>query len=123
MRLPRDAFERLVAHALDDVPAEFREKLENVEIVVEDSPSPEDLGGREVAPGTLVLGLYRGVPLTRRSVFATNLFPDQIIIFQRPIERICRTPEEIVEQVRRTVLHEIAHHFGISEKRLRELGY
>jgi len=113
----------LVTEALDELPAEFAEKLENVEVLVEDDPSPDELGGRQLAPGHLLLGLYHGVPLTHRSVFATSLFPERITIFQRPVEAISRTPREIIENVRRTVLHEIAHHFGISDARLRELGY
>jgi len=123
MRLPREEFERLVAEAIDGLPAEFAEKLDNVEFVVEDYPRPEDYGERGVEPGALLLGLYQGVPLIERSPFATTLMPDQITIFQGNIERICRTREEIVHEVRRTVLHEIAHHFGISDARLRESGY
>ena len=123
MHLPREEFEELVGEAIEGLPDEFSEKLENVLITVREDPSPEDYGHREVAPGVLLLGLYRGVPLTRRSVFGTNPLPDRIIIFQNPIERVCRTRSQIVEQIRRTVLHEIAHLFGISEDRLRELGY
>jgi len=122
MHLSRAEFEGLVASALADIPPDFREKLDNVEIVVEDTPNPDGYGGPKTPPGVLLLGLYRGVPLTQRSVWASKLFPDQITIFQRPIESICRTHEEIVAQIRRTVLHEIAHHFGIPDQRLRELG-
>jgi predicted Zn-dependent protease with MMP-like domain len=123
MRLPRREFEELVAAAIDTLPAEFRSKLENVEVVVEDWPTPDDLEGRRLAAGVLLLGLYRGVPLTERSVWTANTTPDQITIFQRPVERVSRTRRQIVDTVRRTVLHEIAHHFGISDERLRELGY
>jgi len=123
VRIPREQFEHLVAEAIDGLPAEFAEKLDNVEFIVEDSPRPEDYGERGVRPGGLLLGLYHGVPLTERSAFATAPMPDEITIFQRPIERICRTPEEIIREVRHTVLHEIAHHFGISDQRLTELGY
>jgi predicted Zn-dependent protease with MMP-like domain len=123
MRLAREEFERLVAEAIGGLPAEFAEKLDNVEFVVEDYPRPEHYAERSLKPGNLLLGLYQGVPLIKRSAFATAALPDQITIFQRNIERICRSREQIVEEVRRTVLHEIAHHFGISETRLRELGY
>jgi predicted Zn-dependent protease with MMP-like domain len=112
MRIPPQEFERLVAQAIESLPAEFREKLENVEVIIE----------QRYPPGTPLLGLYYGVPLTQRSVWAAHLLPDRITIFQGPIESICRTREEIVAQVRRVVLHEIAHHFGISDQRLRELG-
>ena len=123
MRLSREEFERLVAEAIEGLPQEFAERLQDVEFVVEDRPSPEDSREFGIGPGILVLGLYQGVPLIRRSVFDTTPMPDRISIFQRPIERICDTREQVVGQVRRTVLHEIAHHFGISEQRLRELGY
>ena len=123
MRIPREEFERLVAEALEGLPYDFREKLENVEVVVENHPTSEHYGQRQLPPGTLLLGLYHGVPLTQRSAWGIPLFPARITIFQGSIERVARTPAEIIEQVRRTVLHEIAHHFGIPDGRLRELGY
>ncbi len=113
----------LVSEALDELPAEFAHRLENVEVLVEDEPSPQHLGSRTLEPGHLLLGLYHGVPLTHRSVFSSGMMPERITIFQRPVEAISHTPHEIIENVRRTVLHEIAHHFGISDARLRELGY
>jgi predicted Zn-dependent protease with MMP-like domain len=123
MTLPRKDFENLVSTAIESLPDHFLEKLENVLIAVEPEPRPEDWAGRKLPPGTKLLGIYRGIPLTKRSPFAPYALPDSIIIFQHPIESICRTKAEIVEQVRRTVLHEIGHHFGISDPRLRELGY
>jgi len=123
IHVPREEFERLVFEAIDGLPKEFSEKLKDVVIAIEDNPSSQDIGERKLPPGMLLLGLYHGIPLTRKSPFAGMTMPDQITIFQNPIERICQTPQEIITQVRRTVLHEIAHHFGISDKRLRELGY
>lgn len=115
-RLRQARFARLVARALDDLPAEFRERMRNIEIVVEDEPSPEQLRG----DGEL-LGLYEGVPLTDRGAMEPYL-PDRISIFRRPIERISASPRRQAEIVRDTVVHEIAHHFGISDERLGELG-
>lgn len=115
-RLRQARFARLVARALDDLPAEFRERMRNIEIVVEDEPSPEQLRG----DGEL-LGLYEGVPLTDRGATEPYL-PDRISIFRRPIERISASPRRQAEIVRDTVVHEIAHHFGISDERLGELG-
>jgi predicted Zn-dependent protease with MMP-like domain len=115
-RLRQARFARLVARALDDLPAEFREQMRNIEIVVEDEPSPEQLRG----DGEL-LGLYEGVPLTDRGAMEPYL-PDRISIFRGPIERISASPRRQAEIVRDTVVHEIAHHFGISDKRLGELG-
>ena len=115
-RLRQARFARLVARALDELPAEFREQMRNIEIVVEDEPSPEQLRDE----GEL-LGLYEGVPLTDRGAMEPYL-PDRISIFRGPIERISASPRRQAEIVRDTVVHEIAHHFGISDKRLGELG-
>ena len=98
------------------MPAEFREQMRNIEIVVEDEPSSEQVRG----DGEL-LGLYEGVPLTDRGAMEPYL-PDRISIFRGPIERISTSPRRQAEIVRDTVVHEIAHHFGISDKRLGELG-
>jgi predicted Zn-dependent protease with MMP-like domain len=105
-------FESLVRNALDALPEAFRTRLENVEIVIEDAPENEHL-----------LGHYHGVPLTHRGSSYSGYLPDKITIYRRPLERRARTPEELAEQVRVTVWHEIAHHFGISDERLRELGW
>lgn len=123
MQLSRQEFEDLAADAIESLPDHFLEKLEDVLVLVEDNPGPEHLEGRTLAPGMRLLGLYQGVPLTLRSPFSPYQMPDRITIFQRPIESISRSREQIVAQVRRTVLHEVAHHFGISDSRLRELGY
>ena len=115
-RLRQARFARMVARALDGLPAEFREQLRNIEVVVEDEPSPEQLRG-----GGELLGLYEGVPLTDRGAQEPYL-PDRISIFRGPIERMTASPRQQAEIVRDTVVHEIAHHFGISDERLGELG-
>ncbi|MFN8595874.1 MAG: metallopeptidase family protein [Anaerolineae bacterium] len=120
--LSRSEFEALVAQALDDLPPYFHVKMNNVEVIVETAPTLEDyrqVGGR---PGGVLLGLYVGIPLTARTSGYQLVPPDTIRIFQQPIEQLCRTPEEVRQQVRHTVIHELAHHFGISDARLRELG-
>jgi predicted Zn-dependent protease with MMP-like domain len=113
-------FEDLVADALDSLPEEVARAMQNVEVVVEDEPPPEMIKG--LPRGTTLLGLYHGVPLTNRERYDRAL-PDKISIYKGPIVRLARTPERIKEQVRRTVIHEIAHHFGIEETRLHELGW
>lgn len=113
-------FEDLVAEALDSLPADIAAAIDNVEVVVEEEPRPEDLEG--LPPGTTLLGLYRGVPLTARGLHPPAL-PDRVVIFRKPIVRAGHTPDGIRDQVRRTVVHEIAHHFGIDDERLRELGW
>ncbi len=118
----REAFLELVAEAVGEVPTYFRKKLDNVQIVVEDWPGNEILDALNVPPQHTLFGLYQGVPRTRRSVYLPPILPDRITLFQGPIEGACRGPGEIREQIRETVIHEIAHHFGISDKRLEELG-
>ncbi len=108
LRLSHRRFERLVAKALAGLPDEFRSRLENVVGFIEDEP-PEDM------PGTL--GLYEGVPLTERTSNDVSL-PDRITLFKGPIERACRTEEEIESEVRLTVLHEVGHFFGLEEEQL-----
>jgi predicted Zn-dependent protease with MMP-like domain len=120
--LDRERFEWLVAKAVDSLPDEFRDRLENIDVVVADQPTPRQLAKLGQKRGETLLGLYEGVPLTRRSGHYGLVAPDKVTIFQKPIEAICRNDTEIVNRIRRVVLHEIAHHFGISDERLRQLG-
>lgn len=115
--LKRARFARLVARSLDELPPFFAERMRNVQVVVEDEPSEE----QRPSDGSELLGLYEGVPLTGRAAMEPYL-PDRISIFRGPIERISVSPRRQAEIVRDTVIHEIAHHFGISDERLRELG-
>lgn len=118
-----ETFAGLVADALDSLPEEFLKHMENVEVLIEDWPSLEDLEevGLERRGRASLLGLYHGVPLTQRGIFYSAL-PDTITMYQKPIERAAgEDPKRIREQVRHTVIHEIAHHYGISDDRLDEL--
>jgi len=121
--LLRPRFERLVAEALDSLPPEFAARLENVEVVVERYPTRRQLALAGVPRGQTLFGLYEGVPLTERTASYGLVLPDKITIFQGPIEAYCRTDAEVREQVRQTVIHEFAHHFGIDDAALREMGY
>jgi predicted Zn-dependent protease with MMP-like domain len=114
-------FEQLVAEVLDSLPDEIGRYLNNVEVVVTDAPTLSQLQQVGLGPMHTLLGLYEGIPLTRRTSGYGQVLPDCITIFQRPIEAICHTPAQIRAQVRRTVIHELAHHFGISDQRLHEL--
>jgi predicted Zn-dependent protease with MMP-like domain len=116
----RTTFEDLVAEALDTLPEDIERAMQNVEVVVEDEPPRDLVAG--LGRGGELLGLYQGIPLTRRGHY-TNVMPDKISIYRGPITRLARTPERIKDQVRRTVIHEIAHHFGIDDERLEELGW
>ena len=121
----RERFEELVIQAIDELPDDILGMLDNVEIVVADSPTADQLDeAGNLDAGEMLLGLYEGIPLTSRHSSSYSLVvPDKITIFQRPIEGICSTHDEVVDQVRKTVIHEVAHHFGIGEERLRELGW
>jgi predicted Zn-dependent protease with MMP-like domain len=120
--MKRNAFEALVQRAVEELPAEFRDKLVNVEIIVEDEPSPELLERMEVPEDETLFGLYEGVPLTERG-FDAPLYPDRIWIFQRPLEEECDSEDEVRQQLRITLLHEIAHFFGMDDDHLDDLGY
>ena len=117
-----EKFEKLVIRAVESLPEEFRERLDNIDVMVADEPTLKQLSKTERKRGETLLGLYEGVPLTERTHGYGFVVPDIITIFQRPIEEMCRSDTEIIAEVRKVVLHEIAHHFGISDNRLRELG-
>ena len=114
-------FERLVYKALAQIPEDLRAYFDNVDIIVEDWPSRDVLAGHTVDEDELLLGLYEGIPLTEREEYSMVL-PDKITLYQKSIETICADNDEIIEQVRETVVHEVAHHFGIDDDRLEELG-
>jgi predicted Zn-dependent protease with MMP-like domain len=115
-----EQFETLIADALDEIPPELASAMENVAIVVAEWPSPDQLAGR---PGTL-LGLYEGVPLTRRDPIGYGgVLPDRITIFRGPLCARASDETDLARQVRTTVLHEVGHHFGLSDARLRQLGW
>lgn len=120
--MDRELFEVWVVEALDALPEAFRDRLENVEVVVEDWPDRETLRRAVVAHPAGLLGFYHGVPQTRRTHHYGLVLPDKISIYRRPIELHSRTPQAIRETIQRVLRHEIAHHFGISDERLREMG-
>ena len=112
--IPPERFEDLVAEALDEIPDDLARLMDNLVFVVED----------DVAPGTEpLLGLYEGIPLTERGQWYAGALPDRITIFRLPILAICETEDDVVDEVHITVVHEVAHHFGIDDDRLHELGY
>lgn len=120
--MDRRSFEKLVTEAVESLPADIRRMLDNVEVTVESRPSRHTLRSLGLQSGRTLLGLYQGVPQTKRTSRYGLVLPDKITIYQRPIEQACRTPAAVRAQVRDTVLHELAHHFGLSEDRLREIG-
>ncbi len=119
--MDRGKFQELVTGAVGSLPSEFRDKLENIEVVIEGWPSQSQLAEVGLRRGEALLGLYQGVPHTMRDKRYGLVPPDKITIFQKPIEARCRYDAEITEEVKRVVLHEIAHHFGIGDTRLRQI--
>jgi predicted Zn-dependent protease with MMP-like domain len=115
--LGRGAFERLVAEALDDLPAQFADMLDNVAVVVEEEPDPEDLEAMGMDPGEEILGLYLGVPITERDTYYQSL-PDRIALYRGPLLRFCRSRQEVVREVRDTVIHELGHYFGLDDEEM-----
>jgi predicted Zn-dependent protease with MMP-like domain len=123
--LDRKHFINVVAEVLDSLPERFRTRVRNVAVLVEDLPPqppgrkrPRSLGRH---PRRLVLGMFHGVPLTRKSVFDLSAGPDYIVLYQKNIEAICSTDDEIRQQIRQTVLHELGHYFGMSEAELEDV--
>ena len=114
MDLDRAGFEALVEQALDEIPDEIAALVHNVVVLVEDEPLPDDPD---------LLGVYDGTPLTQRDGWYSMVTPDTITVFRRPTLEMCDSEEEVVREVGITVVHEIAHHFGIDDDRLHELGY
>jgi predicted Zn-dependent protease with MMP-like domain len=117
--MDRLAFEALVVEALDSLPEPIQALMDNVAIVVAYRPTAAQLASVGLDMRSQLYGLYVGVPKTQRGTNYGEVLPDKILIFQQPIERACRTPAQVREQVRRTVLHEIGHHFGLNEAELR----
>lgn len=123
MKVSDREFDRIVKRAIRRIPDEIRCHLDNVMISVQKRPSEEILEEMGYEPDEPLLGVFQGVPLTERTVTAPPLFPDTIFLFQEPLEEMCRTPEELEEEIEITVVHEVAHFIGMDEERLAELGY
>jgi predicted Zn-dependent protease with MMP-like domain len=119
----RKAFENLITAAIQELPEEFRTKLQNVAIIVEDYPSEELKKQMGLSEDDTLFGLYEGVPLTERGFFDAPLYPDRILIFQGALEDECDSPEELKQELKTTLVHEVAHFFGIDDDYLEELGY
>ena len=117
MRVPPEEFETLVERAIDGLPEEFFALLDNVAVVVEDEPDPEDLHEMGFAPGEELLGLYRGIPLVERDS-AYSALPDQVSLYRGPLLRICRDRRELIREIRDTLVHELGHHFGLTDEEM-----
>lgn len=120
--MQRQRFQKLVVQALDELPSPYRDWLDNVDVIIERRPARRHLGTAGLAPGEVLFGLYEGIPLTERGSGYSMVLPDKITIFQEPLEREFPEDAELIEEVRRTVLHELAHYFGMSDEELEALG-
>ena len=121
MKLTPKEFEEAVVFALKRLPKFIKEKMENVDVVVERQASREILREMGLRSPSELLGLYQGVPYDRRGFYYGNVLPDKITLYQIPIESICQTKEEVNEKVREVIIHEVGHYFGLDDDRLREL--
>ncbi len=117
--MDREKFEKLVNEAIKTIPKKFLEKLDNVGIVIEDELTPYQLKKLRARKSSIIFGLYEGVPKTKRWHYG-QVLPDKITIFKKPIEKIAQSEDKMKEIIKNTVWHEIAHHFGMDEKRIRE---
>ena len=118
--ISREQFERLVHKALSDIPPDIRLSIQNVDIVVDNVASMNQIAGTGIENEMELLGLYEGIPITERYGYDMVL-PDKITLFQKPIEAICDNQEQITEEISKTLIHEIAHHFGLDDNHLDQL--
>lgn len=123
MKVSEQVFDDLVTKAVQRIPAEIREHLDNIVISVLPKPSRRMIREAGLPRGDTLLGLFQGVSLIERSVTSPPLFPDTIFLFQEPLQEMCETEEELEEEIEITVVHEVAHYVGMDEERLAELGY
>ncbi len=121
MKMEEELFTDLVEKAVNSLPERFLRAMDNVDIVVKPLPSSEEKSASGTTFGRMVLGLYQGVPLSKRNSNYSRVLPDKITIYKNNIEKLCGTENEVVHLVRRTVEHELAHHFGFSDEQLKDL--
>jgi predicted Zn-dependent protease with MMP-like domain len=121
MNISRPEFENLVLEAVAEIPESFRRRLDNVAFTVESRPDSEHRRRFSLGPNDTLLGLYQGVPNTRRGIDYGNVLPDKITIFQEPLAQACPDLATLKREIRKTVLHEVGHYFGLSDAELRKL--
>jgi len=115
--MKRENFVKVVEEALDSLPKEFRSRIRNLAVLVEDVPPSPQPG----LPKKLLLGLFHGVPTTKKSIFNWPTGPDYIVLYQKNIEAVCSSESEVRDQIRRTVMHELGHYFGMTEEQLKDV--
>ena len=123
LKLTDEEFAEVVEDALQSIPDGFKHYLEEIAVDIEEEPDENTCRELNLRSPRQLLGLYRGTPLTKRHVEDPYRYPERVIIYQANLERVCRSKPEMVAEIRKTVLHEVGHHFGLSERQLRELGF
>ena len=118
--MTREQFTQVVAEVMDSLPREFRRRIHNVAVLVEDRPAHEP-PRKPGKPRTILLGIFHGVPMTKQSFFQLPSGPDHIVLYQKNIEAVCRNRAQLREQIRRTVIHEFGHYFGLTEEQLKDV--
>jgi predicted Zn-dependent protease with MMP-like domain len=118
--MERERFAKIVEEVLDSLPPQFRSRIRNVAVLVEDLP-PNQRSSKSGRPRRLLLGLFHGVPTTKKSVFDLPTGPDYVVLYQKNIEAVCSSDAEVREQIRRTVIHELGHYFGMDENQLKDV--
>ncbi|MBI3889712.1 metallopeptidase family protein [Candidatus Saccharibacteria bacterium] len=121
MELSDEQFDTLISKAMDELPQEYITGLDNVAIVMADTPTEEQKIKMKLRENTILLGLYEGIPLTQRGAGYTFVLPDKITLFKHSILRVVRTEEELFEQIKRTLWHEIAHYYGLNHDHMHRL--
>ncbi len=123
IHVSENEFQQFMEQAMESIPDIFKGKMDNIAFIVEEYPNSSDLSRLGMTDGRHLLGLYSGIPFTHRNSWYAGTTPDRIILFQRNIEAICSSTEELASKVREVVVHEIAHYFGMTDKEIREAGY
>ncbi len=118
-----EEFQQYMEQALESIPGDFKDKIDNLVFLVEQFPSSSDLSRLNIKDPSQLLGLYSGIPFTHRNTWYSGSLPDRIILFQKNIEALCYSKNDLVSKIREVVVHEIAHYFGMSDKQIRKAGY
>jgi len=123
IRVTEEEFQEMMESSMESIPVQFKNRMENIAFLVEPVPSESDLTRLELKEASSLLGLYSGTPYTRRNTWYAGTTPDRIILFQKNIEAICSTKEQLKAKIREVVIHEIAHYFGMNEEEIRNAGF
>jgi predicted Zn-dependent protease with MMP-like domain len=123
MQVTEEEFQEYMESALQSIPGNFKSKFDNIVFIIEQDPSEHDLSRLGIRNKSDLLGLYSGIPYTHRNTWYAGASPDRIILFQKNIERLCRTKEELIVKIREVVIHEVGHYFGMTDAEIRAAGY